>query len=232
MRLKKLYSSREVASLTGLSARQLQWWDSKRLFTSAVASQRTEAGGYTERRYTPLDVLELQALADLRQRGFSIPRLRHLLDTLRDVFHIRLYEAIGDGGPMTLFVGGDQIFARALDGRLFNLDDPTQPLLMVGEELPLRPVTARERRPGNDVNADQLAHAAGGGGPSVGGSLHRPDIAADDRGDQPGIHLLPAHENHVGRLEHGVGRLDHADQAARLDHAEGVADGRFIVRHW
>ena len=47
---------------------------------------------------------------------------------------------------MTLFVGGDQIFARALDGRLFNLDDPTQPLLMVGEELPLRPVTARERR--------------------------------------------------------------------------------------
>ena len=146
MRLKKLYSSREVASLTGLSARQLQWWDSKRLFTSAVASQRTEAGGYTERRYTPLDVLELQALADLRQRGFSIPRLRHLLDTLRDVFHIRLYEAIGDGGPMTLFVGGDQIFARAQDGRLINLDDPTQPLLMVGEELPLRPVTARERR--------------------------------------------------------------------------------------
>ena len=132
-------------SLTGLSARQLQWWDSRRLFTSAVASQRTEAGGYTERRYTPLDVLELQVLADLRRRGFSIPRLRHLLDTLRDVFRIRLYEAIGDGGPMTLFVGGDQIFARAQDGRLFNLDDPTQPLLMVGEELPLRPVTARER---------------------------------------------------------------------------------------
>ena len=128
MRLKKLYSSREVASMTGLSARQLQWWDSRRLFQSAVASQRTAAGGYTERRYTPLDVLELQALADLRRRGFSIPRLRHLLDTLRDVFRIRLYEAIGDGGPMTLFVGGDEIFARALDGRLFNLDEPRQRL--------------------------------------------------------------------------------------------------------
>ena len=46
-RLKKLYSSREVAAMTGLSARQLQWWDSRRLFMSAVASQRTEAGGYT-----------------------------------------------------------------------------------------------------------------------------------------------------------------------------------------
>ena len=29
---------------------------------------------------------------------------------------------------------------------MFNLDDPTQPLLMVGEELPLRQVTARERK--------------------------------------------------------------------------------------
>jgi DNA-binding transcriptional MerR regulator len=146
MRLKKLYSSREVASLTGLTARQLQWWDARRLFTSAVASHRTEAGGYTERRYTPLDVLELQALGELRRRGFSIPQLRHLLDTLRDVFRIRLYEAVGDGGPMTLFVGGNEIFARMQDGRLFNLEDPTQPLLMVGEGLPLRPVTGRERR--------------------------------------------------------------------------------------
>ena len=145
MRLKKLYSSREVAALTGLSARQLQWWDSRRVFASAVASQRTEAGGYTERRYTPLDVLELQALADLRRRGFYIPQLRHLLETLRDVFHIRLYEAIGDGGAMTLFVGGDRIYARMADGQLFNLEDPTQPLLMVGEGLPLRPVVAKER---------------------------------------------------------------------------------------
>ena len=146
MRLKKLYSSREVAAMTGLTARQLQWWDARRLFAPAVASHRTEAGGYTERRYTPIDVLELQALGDLRRRGFSIPRLRRLLETLRDVFHIRMYEAIGDGGPMTLFVGGDQIYARMQDGRLFNLDEPTQPLLMVGEDLPLKQVTARERR--------------------------------------------------------------------------------------
>jgi len=146
MLLKKLYSSREVAAMTGLSARQLQWWDARRVFVSAVASQRTEAGGYTERRYTPLDVLELQALADLRGRGFSIPRLRHLLDTLRDVFRVRLYEAIGDGGALTLFIGGDRIYARTQDGQLFNMDAPTQPLLMVGEELSIRPLAARERK--------------------------------------------------------------------------------------
>jgi DNA-binding transcriptional MerR regulator len=146
MRLKKHYTSREVAGLTGLTARQLQWWDARRLFAPAIAPQRTEAGGYTERRYSPLDVLELQVLGELRRRGFSIPRLRRLLATLRDVFGIRLYEAIGDGGPMTLFIGGDQLYARTQDGRLFNLDQPAQPLLMVGEELAMRPLTATQRR--------------------------------------------------------------------------------------
>lgn len=146
MRLKKYYTSREVAALTGLTARQLQWWDARRLFKAALATHRTEAGGFTERRYTPLDVLELQVLGDLRRRGYSIPRLRRLLAALGDVFGVRLYEAIGDGGSMTLFVGGDQLYARTQDGRLFNMDDPTQPLLMVGEALPIRPLTARERK--------------------------------------------------------------------------------------
>jgi len=146
VKLKKHYTSREVAALTGLSARQLQWWDARRLFKPAVAPHRTAAGGFTERRYTPLDVLELQVLGDLRRRGFSIPRLRRLLATLRDRFGVRLYEAIGDGGPMTLYIGGDQLYARTEDGRLFNMDDPTQSLLMVGEELPIRPLTARQRK--------------------------------------------------------------------------------------
>jgi hypothetical protein len=87
------------------------------VFAAARATQRTEAGGFTERRYTPLDVIELQVLADLRRRGFSIPRLRRLLTALREVFGIRLYEAIGDDGPMTLFLGGNQLYARTVDGR-------------------------------------------------------------------------------------------------------------------
>jgi DNA-binding transcriptional MerR regulator len=146
VRLKKLYSSREVAVMTGLTARQLQWWDARRVFTPAIASRRTAAGGFTERRYTPLDVLELQVLADLRHRGFSIPQIRRLLSTLRDVFGIRLYEAIGDDGPMALFISGDQLYARSSSGQLFDMDRPTEPLLMVGEDLPLRPLAARERR--------------------------------------------------------------------------------------
>jgi DNA-binding transcriptional MerR regulator len=146
MKLKKFYSSREVAALTGLTARQLQWWDARRLFKAAVATHRTEAGGFTERRYTPLDVLELQVLADLRRRGFSVARLRGLIATLRDRFGVRLYEAIGEGGALTLFIAGTALYARTQEGNLYDLDAPTQPLLMVGEDLPMRELVVRERR--------------------------------------------------------------------------------------
>ncbi len=72
MQLKNSYSAREVAALTGLSARQLQWWDERRLFLSAVAPKPTAAGGFTERRYTPVDLLELMVLADLRRQGMTV----------------------------------------------------------------------------------------------------------------------------------------------------------------
>ena len=73
MRLKTSYSAREVAGLTGLTARQLQGWDASRIFQPAIAPRRTTSGGFTERRYTPVDVLELVALAELRRRIERLP---------------------------------------------------------------------------------------------------------------------------------------------------------------
>src|SRR5262249_60594749 len=92
MRLKKTYSSREVAALTGLSARQLQVWDAGGLLSPAVPSHRTDAGGYTERRYTPIELFELLVLADLRHRGFSVHQLRQLLRILKEQFGHRLFQ--------------------------------------------------------------------------------------------------------------------------------------------
>jgi DNA-binding transcriptional MerR regulator len=146
MKLKKLYSSREVAQLTGLSARQLQWWDKRKLFPSAIPSQRTEAGGFTERRYTPIELLELMVLADLRRKGFTVARIRKLLQVLRVRFKTRLYEAIEGGGPLTLYIDGENIYARTESGDLFSiLDDAAQPLMMMGEDIKLRQLIARER---------------------------------------------------------------------------------------
>ena len=146
MRLKKSYTSREVASLTGLTARQLQWWDARRLFTPSIAPHRTDAGGYTERRYSPVDLLELVALAELRRQGLSVAKLRQLLETLRHRFGIRLFEAIGGGGKLTLLTDGREIYARTAAGEVYNvLRSPGQPLLVVGNEGALRELTGRMR---------------------------------------------------------------------------------------
>ena len=146
MKLKKLYSSREVAQLTGLTARQLQWWAKANLFPPAVESHKTEAGGFTERRYTPIELLELMVLADLRRKGFTVARIRKLLEILKSRFKTRLYEAIEGGGPVTLFIDGENIYARNDEGDLFSiLDNAAQPLMMMGEDIKLRQLIARER---------------------------------------------------------------------------------------
>ena len=113
---------------------------------SIFGKRRTAAGGYTERRYSPVDLLELLVLADLRRRGFSVKKLRSLLDTLRSRFGVRLIEAIGDDGPVTLLTDGREVYARTRKGEFFNLlRSPEQPLLVIGQEDGLRQLTSRAR---------------------------------------------------------------------------------------
>lgn len=146
MRLKRTYGSREVAALTGLTARQLQVWAASGLLSPAIPSHKTEAGGYTERRYTPIELFELLVLADLRRRGFTVPELRTIIDVLDRQFGIRLFDATGGGGRVQLLTDGEAIFARADDGAFYNLlDAPGQPLMVVGNEGLLKELGGRVR---------------------------------------------------------------------------------------
>jgi DNA-binding transcriptional MerR regulator len=147
MRLKRTYSSREVAALTGLSARQLQVWDATQLLSPAIPSQKTAAGGYTERRYTPIELFELLVLADLRRKGFSVHQLHALIDALEERFGVSLFEATGGSGRVQLLTDGDVIYARTAAGELYNvLESPTQPLLVVSNEALLKELTGSARR--------------------------------------------------------------------------------------
>lgn len=155
MRLKTSYSAREVAALTGLTARQLQSWDATRVFLPAIAPKRTSSGGFTERRYTPVDVLELVALSNLRRQGFAPAALRVMMDTLRDYFRRRLSETLDDAGDLRLLTDGRGLFLRTQHGHIFDLlGDPTQPLV-TGDGLPLKTVsaTARQKRKRKAVGA-------------------------------------------------------------------------------
>jgi len=144
MRLKRTYSSREVASLTGLTARQLQLWDAGGLMAAAIPSHRTAAGGHTERRYTPIELFELLVLADLRRRGFSVQQLHSIVRLLKERFGQRLFDATGGGGSVQLLTDGRDIYARTASGAFFNLlRAPSQPLLVIGNDDKLRQLTGR-----------------------------------------------------------------------------------------
>src|SRR5437868_9482184 len=135
MKLKRTYGSREVASLTGLTARQLQLWDASGLVAATIPTHKTDAGGYTERRYTPIELFELLVLADLRRRGFTVHQLHEILEILRRRFGARLFDATGGGGRVQLLTDGREVFAKTDDGEFFNLlKGPAQPLMLVGNE--------------------------------------------------------------------------------------------------
>ena len=122
--------------MTGLTARQLQLWDAGGLLSPAIPSHRTAAGGYTERRYTPIELFELLVLADLRQRGFTIPQLHAIVRTLKNQFGVRLFEATGGGDAVQLLTDGRELYASAL----------AIVSLVVGDEGPLKKLRGRLRR--------------------------------------------------------------------------------------
>jgi len=146
-RLKRTYTSREVAAITGLTARQLQVWDADGLLPPSIPPHRTAAGGYTERRYTPIDLFELLVLADLRRRGFSVHQLREIVRVLEQQFGTRLFDATAEGASVRLLTDGREIYARTANGEVFNLlKAPAQPLLVVGNEGLLKELSAKMRR--------------------------------------------------------------------------------------
>ena len=70
------------------------------------------------------------------------------------------------------------------------------------------------------MDAVQLAHPLGGGGAGVYRRLHRAHVAPDHDGDEAGADLLLADQLDIGRLHHGVCRLNRPDEAPGLHHSQ------------
>ena len=75
------------------------------------------------------------------------------------------------------------------------------------------------------MNANEFTHPTRGGSSGIGCGFHRRHIAPDDGGHETGIDLLPAHKDNVGRLDHGIGRFDHANKPSSLDETERITNG-------
>jgi DNA-binding transcriptional MerR regulator len=118
------YSSSQVSERTGLTPRQLQWWDEQGIVVPARQGHR--------RLYSAKDLAELAILSDLRRRGFSLQRIRKMIGLLRREFGHRLAELLSRGPGLHLLTDGESVFLCDSErGVIDLLRNTQQPLLAI-----------------------------------------------------------------------------------------------------
>ncbi len=118
------FTSREVEFLTGLTNRNLQYWDEQGAFTPSLsrpAGRRPGKGG--RRIYSALDVLVLQAVAALKRKGMSFQRIRKTLEVLRDEMGIErpFHAALKGDGRINLLTDGKNFYLCRNDREVVNI---------------------------------------------------------------------------------------------------------------
>ncbi len=93
----RTFSSLEVSKLSELTLRQLQWWDERHLVKPRREGHR--------RVYFPVDVIEVLVIADLRQKGMTLPQIRKILPRLRSTMADRLPELMSGLKNLYLLIG-------------------------------------------------------------------------------------------------------------------------------
>jgi len=121
---KEGFTSREVQLLTGLTNRNLQYWDEQGVFPPSLNRPSGRASGGDPRRiYSALDVMVLQAVAALKQKGMSFQRIRKTLRVLRDEMGIEkpFHAALNGSGRISLLTDGKTFYLCRNDREVVNL---------------------------------------------------------------------------------------------------------------
>ncbi len=120
----RTYSSSEVAQVAGVSFRQLQWWDERK-----VVSPRHEGH---RRIYGPGEVIEITVIAELRRKGFSLQKIRRVLRFLQREMGRRLSELLNASADVHLVTDGKSIFLEDKHERIIDLiKNARQPMFLV-----------------------------------------------------------------------------------------------------
>jgi DNA-binding transcriptional MerR regulator len=124
MREGKSFSSRQVMALTGITARQLQWWDERGI---VVPGRRGH-----QRLYSLDDLVEVAVICDLRRRGFSLQRVRTVIRFLQREFGKRLAETLSSGSEYHLLTDGTHLYVETSARQIVDiLKNARQPMLSV-----------------------------------------------------------------------------------------------------
>ena len=118
------FPSRRVAQLTGISLRQLQWWDERGIVVPARDGHR--------RIYSLDDLAEIAVICELRERGFSLQKIRRVIRFLQRELGKRLVETVRAASEYHLLTDGRHIFLEgSARGVVDLLKNTRQPMLSV-----------------------------------------------------------------------------------------------------
>ena len=118
------YASSDVARISGVSLRQLQWWDEQN-----VVSPRHDGH---KRVYLPKEVIEVTVIAELRRKGFSLQKIRRVLRYLQREMGKRLSDALSSESEMHLLTDGKSIYLEESQDRIIDLlKNAKQPMFLV-----------------------------------------------------------------------------------------------------
>jgi len=136
----RTFSSSEVSDIAGVSLRQLQWWDERK-----VVSPRHEGH---RRVYYSAEVVEITVIAELRRKGFSLQKIRRVLRFLQKEMGRRLAELLDAGSDLHLVTDGKAIYLEERNERIIDiLKNAQQPMFLVCVSDQARRLTEMGRKP-------------------------------------------------------------------------------------
>jgi len=122
--LSPTFTSRDVAQLTGISLRQLQWWDERGIVVPARDGHK--------RIYSLDDLAEIAIICELRERGFSLQKVRRVIRFLQREVGKRLVDTVSAASEYHLLTDGRHIFLQdSARGVVDLLKNSRQPMLTV-----------------------------------------------------------------------------------------------------
>jgi DNA-binding transcriptional MerR regulator len=138
--MEQRFTSREVVDLTGITPRQLQWWDERGIVVARREGHR--------RLYSLDDLAEVAVICELRGRGFSLQRVRKVMRFLQKELGKRLVETVGSGSEYHLLTDGTHIYLRGSAQQVIDiLKNARQPMFAVCLSDTVRRVQADVARP-------------------------------------------------------------------------------------
>jgi DNA-binding transcriptional MerR regulator len=107
------FTSSDVIALTGITARQLQWWDERGIVAPGRQGHR--------RVYSWDELVTVSVICQLRRRGFSLQRMRKVIRFLQQEFGTNLAATVGASAEYHLLTDGTHLYLRTSARQVVDL---------------------------------------------------------------------------------------------------------------